>query len=224
MKRVIWIVLGWPLLVLSPTVLASEQPSCAGKPLSEVHTLTALPDEVNSLLGQGRTGMDGIADQGGKFNLTDVVDERLPMRRFVIAGINSSCALVAIERGGRGYSRELIVFGQDKGKWQITQRRNLGKMPQSLEDLMTEQEPPKHDYKPPQGYVPEAETAIKIAVAVWEPIYGKDQIAHEKPYTEVLLNGIWTVQGSLPEGFVGGVAIAEIAKADGRVIRISHGQ
>ena len=34
----------------------------------------------------------------------------------------------------------------------------------------------KHVYKPKEGYVPDAETAIAIAVAVWNPIYGKDKI------------------------------------------------
>jgi hypothetical protein len=39
----------------------------------------------------------------------------------------------------------------------------------------------EHNFKPPVGYVPDDVTAIKIAVAVWEPIYGKKQIADEKP-------------------------------------------
>jgi len=82
----------------------------------------------------------------------------------------------------------------------------------------------KHNYKPKPGYVPDAETAIKIAVAIWEPIYGKKLIAGEKPYVAELTNGIWTVQGSLPKNTVGGVAIAEISKDDGKIWRVSHGQ
>jgi len=82
----------------------------------------------------------------------------------------------------------------------------------------------KHNYKPEAGYVPDAETAIKIAVAVWSPIYGKKYIASEKPYNAVLTNGVWIVQGSLPKGSVGGVAVAEIAKDDGKILRVSHGQ
>ena len=82
----------------------------------------------------------------------------------------------------------------------------------------------KHNYKPEQGYVPNEETAIKIAVAVWIPIYGKEQIEGEKPYKAVLKGGIWYVTGSLPEGWIGGVAEAEIAKDDGRILRISHGE
>jgi hypothetical protein len=81
------------------------------------------------------------------------------------------------------------------------------------------------NYKPPQGYVPDAETAINIAVAVWEPIYGRDKIAEEKPYKAKLRNGVWVIEGSLPAGHnVGGVALAEISKEDGRVLKVIHGK
>ena len=84
---------------------------------------------------------------------------------------------------------------------------------------------PKHHAMPKvAGVVPDAATAIKIAVAVWEPIYGAQKIAAEKPYHATLAQGVWTVHGSLPSGWVGGVALAEISQADGRVHRVSHGK
>ncbi|HEV2968767.1 MAG TPA: YbbC/YhhH family protein, partial [Pirellulales bacterium] len=84
---------------------------------------------------------------------------------------------------------------------------------------------PKHAFQPEDGIVPDEKTAIKIAVAVWEPIYGEVQIAREKPYHARLdTKGVWIVEGSLPEGWFGGVAIAEIAKDDGRILRVSHGK
>jgi hypothetical protein len=67
-------------------------------------------------------------------------------------------------------------------------------------------------------------TAIKIAVAAWEPIYGAAHIAGEKPYHAALHRGVWTVTGSLPKGMKGGVAVAEISEENGRIIRISHGK
>jgi len=82
----------------------------------------------------------------------------------------------------------------------------------------------KNSYKPKDGYVPDAQTAIAIAVAAWNPIFGKDQIAKEKPYKARLSKGIWTVEGSLPEGTPGGVAEAKISKDDGRILRVIHGQ
>lgn len=82
----------------------------------------------------------------------------------------------------------------------------------------------KHNSIPKSGVIPDKATAIKVAIAVWEPIYGAEQIAKEKPYRATLANGTWTVQGSLPKGWVGGVVLAEISKADGRILRISHGK
>ena len=81
-----------------------------------------------------------------------------------------------------------------------------------------------NNYKPKDGYVPDAETAIAIAVAVWNPIYGKDVIAQEKPYKASLSKGIWTVTGSLPENAPGGVAETDISKEDGRILRVIHGK
>jgi hypothetical protein len=77
-------------------------------------------------------------------------------------------------------------------------------------------------FLPKAGIVPDAQTAIAIAVAVWNPVYGEKEIASEKPYQAVLTNRRWTVTGSVPNGWVGGVATAVIDKRDGRVIKIYH--
>ena len=79
-------------------------------------------------------------------------------------------------------------------------------------------------YRPAAGFVPTADVAIAIAVAIWGPIYGKEQIEHEKPFHAGLVNGVWLVSGTLPPGHVGGVAEARIAQADGRVLGVIHGQ
>lgn len=81
-----------------------------------------------------------------------------------------------------------------------------------------------HSYKPPSGYVPDADTAIRIAVAVWKPIYGRDNIEARKPYRASLRNGVWLVEGALPRGKKGGGPLAEISKADATVLRVSHGK
>ena len=83
---------------------------------------------------------------------------------------------------------------------------------------------PKHNAMPKAGVIPTEATAIKIAIAVSEPIYGADKIAAEKPFHATLAKGVWTVQGSLPKGWVGGVVLVEISKTDGRILRISHGK
>ena len=81
-----------------------------------------------------------------------------------------------------------------------------------------------HSYVPPKGFVPDSLTAVRIAVAVWGPIYGESQIQSEAPFRAVLHGGVWTITGTLPPGMVGGVAIAELAKSDARVLRVSHGK
>jgi hypothetical protein len=83
-------------------------------------------------------------------------------------------------------------------------------------------------YKPKDGYVPNAETAMRIAEAVWIPIYGAKLIEAEKPFQARLLKGdIWRVEGTFKGAkgrIAGGVALAEIAKDDGRIIRVIHGK
>jgi hypothetical protein len=74
------------------------------------------------------------------------------------------------------------------------------------------------------GHVRDAASAIRIAVAVWEPIYGKQNIASERPFQAKLHDGIWHVRGSLRRGWVGGVAEADIRQSDGKVLHITHGK
>jgi hypothetical protein len=83
---------------------------------------------------------------------------------------------------------------------------------------------PKHNYVPESGYVPDAVTAAKIAEAVWLPIYGKDRIEKQKPFKAELIDETWHISGHLPEQRLGGVAIAEIDKRSGKILRVSHGE
>jgi hypothetical protein len=81
-----------------------------------------------------------------------------------------------------------------------------------------------HAYVPPAGFVPDSLTAVRIAEAVWTPIYGAAQIQGQRPFRASLHGDVWTVEGSLPQGWVGGVALAELSKRDGRILRVSHGR
>jgi NTF2 fold immunity protein of polymorphic toxin system component len=79
-------------------------------------------------------------------------------------------------------------------------------------------------YVPPNGFVPDSATAVRIAVAVWIPIYGMSQIRSEQPYVARLKDGVWTVTETFPHGMnVGGTAEARIAKRDGRILSVIHG-
>ena len=77
---------------------------------------------------------------------------------------------------------------------------------------------------PKDGFVPNAQTAIRIAEAVWIPIYGEKLIEGEKPFRAELNGETWVVRGYMPKGMKGGTAVAEIAKLDGRILRVVHEQ
>ena len=86
-------------------------------------------------------------------------------------------------------------------------------------------------------YVPDEETAKKIAEAIWLPIYG-ERIYNQKPYHATLLgDSIWYVYGTLGESHVerdndgniislkivqGGVASIYFNKYDCKILSVSH--
>jgi hypothetical protein len=75
-----------------------------------------------------------------------------------------------------------------------------------------------------KDYVPDEETAIKIAEAIWLPIYGED-VLKKKPYKATLINNeFWRVEGSLEEEELGGVPIIEIRKTDCKILKVTHGK
>jgi hypothetical protein len=78
---------------------------------------------------------------------------------------------------------------------------------------------------PQQGIVPDERTAVKIAEAVFLPIFGVEEVSKWQPYHAQLdKNGVWTVYGTLPQGWRGGTPMLAIRKEDGRVLDVWHGQ
>lgn len=78
-------------------------------------------------------------------------------------------------------------------------------------------------YIPKDGFVPNAETAIKIAEAVWLPIYG-NSIYDKKPFVAELKDStIWIVGGTLHgERTLGGVPYIKMQKKDGKILIVEH--
>jgi len=71
------------------------------------------------------------------------------------------------------------------------------------------------------NYVPDSATAIKVAEAIWLPIYGKE-IYKQKPFKAILLGGnVWQVSGTLKTQ-KGGVAYIELQKSDCKVLSVYH--
>jgi hypothetical protein len=77
---------------------------------------------------------------------------------------------------------------------------------------------------PPQGIVPDEITAVKIAEAVFAPIFGAEEVAKFRPYHAQLKDGFWTVYGTLQEGSLGGTPELIISKKDARVVEVWHSQ
>ena len=78
-------------------------------------------------------------------------------------------------------------------------------------------------YVPIDGFIPDEKTALKIAQAVWLPVYGK-KISNQKPYSVKLIDGkIWLVEGTL-RGILrlGGTAYIEIDKQTGTILKMTH--
>jgi hypothetical protein len=77
---------------------------------------------------------------------------------------------------------------------------------------------------PKDGFVPDKNTAVKIAEAILTPIYGAKQVEAEKPFAASLKGEVWTVIGHLSEGADGGVAEVRISKLTGEILAVSHGK
>jgi hypothetical protein len=76
-------------------------------------------------------------------------------------------------------------------------------------------------YIPPDGFVPNQETAIKIAEAIWLPIYGREVLQQKPYYAKLIDNKIWIVEGTLKRR-VGGTAYIEIDKYTGTILKVTH--
>lgn len=73
-------------------------------------------------------------------------------------------------------------------------------------------------------YVPDEETAIKIAEVIWLPIYGR-KIYKYKPFKAILTeNDTWIIQGTLKKNTLGGGPYAEIQRSDCKVLKVTHGK
>lgn len=87
----------------------------------------------------------------------------------------------------------------------------------------------RDSHVPKSGFVPDAQTAARIAEAVIAPIYGDEVIQKERPFVAELneRGDVWTVHGhpasdAEKAGWHGGVAVVEISKASGCILRVSH--
>ena len=109
-----------------------------GQNYKEVLSIFLLPNRLQEMIGVGRQGLEGIADRNEKFNVTDVIDPTLPMRRFAVAGLSSKSAIVAVERGGRGYNVQILLIPLKSAGEEISETWVLFKKPTTLRALLDE--------------------------------------------------------------------------------------
>lgn len=105
--------------------------------MTEVRSLQSLPHSLRPLLPAATSSLVGIADRDGRFNVTDVVDHNLPMQRFVLAAVGTTCAVVAVEHGGRAHGFELTEYRLIDDKWKPTGRLRTLDESKSTRDLLT---------------------------------------------------------------------------------------
>jgi ATP-dependent Clp protease ATP-binding subunit ClpA len=73
---------------------------------------------------------------------------------------------------------------------------------------------------PEAGCVPDQETAMKIAEAVWVAVYGEEFVKQQRPLETDLTAGVWTVRGSPPPEQAGQTLVARISQIDGRILKM----
>jgi Clp amino terminal domain, pathogenicity island component/NTF2 fold immunity protein len=74
---------------------------------------------------------------------------------------------------------------------------------------------------PKSGIVADADTAMRIADAVWTPLYGTTAVAGQVPLKAELRFNVWIVTGSSPPE---DALFAFILQADGRILSIGRGE
>lgn len=112
--------------------------SCPGVAVSETRSLGKLPRQLRRLLPTATHGLNSIADRGGRFNVTDVVGNDLPMRRFTLAAVGETCAVIAVEYGGRAHGFELSEYRLTAGAWHSVARHSVFEEPKSIAELLSE--------------------------------------------------------------------------------------
>jgi hypothetical protein len=83
---------------------------------------------------------------------------------------------------------------------------------------------------PKEGYVPNAQTAVRIAEAILIPMYGEERVAAERPYVaELKKDGYWFVRGTKKQDDLsknppiitkGGGMVVVINKTDGKIMSV----
>jgi len=104
-------------------------------------------------------------------------------------------------------------------------REELARTPRQQSPVISEELRPllalfNNPVLPKSGVVRDADTAERIAEAIWQPLYGAETIASQRPLHTELKYNVWIVTGSYaPESAL----FAFILQADGRILSVGRG-
>jgi hypothetical protein len=74
--------------------------------------------------------------------------------------------------------------------------------------------------EPQKEYVPNEKTAIRVAEAILEPIYGEKFVKKGRPYKALLMDGeVWLVESNSSKR-TGAIVVIEIQKSDCKVLKM----
>jgi len=110
---------------------------CPGVSMSEVRSLGKLPSALRKQLPGSESGLDGIADRDARFNATDVVTPNVPTRRFTLAAVGATCAVIAVERGGIARWFEVTEYRLSGATWNPVGKLAIRQEPRSTADLLS---------------------------------------------------------------------------------------
>jgi hypothetical protein len=113
---------------------ADDRIACPKDFYVEAKTLSALPEAVRLTLTYAPHESGEISDADGPFNAGDVGGG--PHRRLALAAIGLNQVVVALERGGVGYSVEVWMFTQSADGWVGRRQAVVTEGPRSLKLLV----------------------------------------------------------------------------------------
>lgn len=101
---------------------ATGSAAAAAAPQQSVSRIAQLPAEVVAVLEE----MGPIADPGGPFNDSDIVDtdHPIPGQRLVSGQAGPDLIVLTVERGGRGHSLAVMTFARVNGHWQLVSQEH----------------------------------------------------------------------------------------------------
>ena len=114
--------------LLRPSLRAGLALRCHQRQGRDIAGRTAA--QILDLLGRDKTGTQGIANIGGKFNSSDaIVDHSVPMRRLVNGVAGLDCIWLTVEYGSVGHYQKKLEYRLVDKNWAQVKGANAERAP-----------------------------------------------------------------------------------------------